>query len=188
DFRRVKAYGQEDDLRLVLDMVINRITWLSSLLSKAYKTQVDLEVQLNVAKSNLTLVIANNEILEDAFKRDNSTSSHDVPPQAALQVVPPPIPPHITKELEGLNADLQKARVVWKTARQEKTNLEAELEALSQALFEESNQMVTMERIKLAIAKEVLKNALQLIEGENHYLRTLRAASEIAVSSPALFE
>ncbi|KXN93322.1 hypothetical protein AN958_00246 [Leucoagaricus sp. SymC.cos] len=76
--RRVKAHGQEDDCRLVLDMVINRITGLPSLLSEAYKTQADLGVQLNVAKSNLALVIANNEILEDAFKRDNSTSSHDV--------------------------------------------------------------------------------------------------------------
>lgn len=50
----------------------------SSLLSEAYKTQADLEVQLNVAKSNLQLVIANNEMLEDALKRDTSGQSKDV--------------------------------------------------------------------------------------------------------------
>ncbi|KXN80865.1 hypothetical protein AN958_07087 [Leucoagaricus sp. SymC.cos] len=287
DARRVKAHGQEDDLRLALDMVINRITELSSLLSEAYKTQADLEVQLNVAKSNLALVIANNEMLEDALKRDNSTSSRDVgwrrrsgkdgdvtgererqsleewqqvvdfpqsdsqpssavnspqianqpaaqesnrffrfrfassssssrpttrpstpsvgsaaspqvPPQAVSPVVSPPIPPHLTKELEGLNAELEKERAARKTAEQEKTNLEAELESLSQALFEEANKMVAAERIKLAVTeeelnelrteKEALKNALRLIEGENHSLRTLRAASEISASSPALLE
>ncbi|KXN81064.1 hypothetical protein AN958_06137 [Leucoagaricus sp. SymC.cos] len=198
DARRVKAHGQEDDLRLALDMVINGITELSSLLSEAYKTQADLEVQLNVAKSNLALVIANNEMLEDALKRDNSTSSRDVPLQAASPVVSPPIPPHFTKELEDLNAELEKERAARKTAEQEKTNLEAELESLSQALFEEANKMVATERIKLAVTeeelselrteKEALKNALRLIEGENHSLRTLRAASEISASSPALLE
>ena len=35
----------------------------STLLSDAYKSQAELEVQLNVAKSNLQLVISNNEML-----------------------------------------------------------------------------------------------------------------------------
>ncbi|KAF9482084.1 hypothetical protein BDN70DRAFT_875551 [Pholiota conissans] len=78
DARRVHADGQEDDLRYALSMVINRVTELSSMLSEAYKTQADLEVQLNVAKSNLQLVIANNEMLEDALKRDTSGQAKDV--------------------------------------------------------------------------------------------------------------
>ncbi|KAF8882712.1 hypothetical protein BD779DRAFT_913025 [Infundibulicybe gibba] len=59
-------------------MVISRVGELSSLLSEAYKVQADLEVQLNVAKSNLQLVISNNEMLEEALKRDNSGRSKDV--------------------------------------------------------------------------------------------------------------
>ncbi|KAF8170833.1 hypothetical protein K438DRAFT_2059669 [Mycena galopus ATCC 62051] len=49
-------------------MIINRVVELSSLLSEAYKSKAELEVQLNVAKSNLQLVIANNEMLEEALK------------------------------------------------------------------------------------------------------------------------
>lgn len=47
-------------------------------MSDAYKTQADLEVQLNVAKSNLQLVIANNEMLEDALKKDTSGQSKNI--------------------------------------------------------------------------------------------------------------
>jgi hypothetical protein len=252
DARRVHAHGQEEDLRLALDMVINRVTELvrllhsfiyyypqrssenqTSLLTEAYKTQADLEVQLNVAKSNLALVIANNEMLEDALKRDTSgTSSRDIgwrrrsgkegeerqsleewqqvpssrastdylpgagtcensqpnstvhspqipnqqsgpgstqeasrffkfrfasssrpttrpstPTLASTgpspQIPPgpspvlPPVPGYITKELEDLNSELQKERSARKAVESEKTNLEAELESLSQALFEE---------------------------------------------------
>jgi hypothetical protein len=50
----------------------------SSMLGEAYKTQAELEVQLNVAKSNLQLVIANNEMLEEALKHDTSGQSKDV--------------------------------------------------------------------------------------------------------------
>jgi len=95
DARRVQSDGQEDDLRCALSMVIKRVTQLvcfepllyetpidqidqSSILSEAYKTQADLEVQLNVAKSNLKLVIANNEMLEDALKQNFSSQSKDV--------------------------------------------------------------------------------------------------------------
>ena len=48
------------------------------MLGEAYKTQAELEVQLNVAKSNLQLVIANNEMLEEALKHDTSGQSKDV--------------------------------------------------------------------------------------------------------------
>ena len=44
------------------------------MLSEVYKTQAELEVQLNVAKSNLKLVTANNEMLEDALKQNVSQS------------------------------------------------------------------------------------------------------------------
>ncbi|RDB16281.1 hypothetical protein Hypma_003048 [Hypsizygus marmoreus] len=78
DARRVHSHGQEEDLRLALNMLIDRLSQLSSMLSEAYKTQADLEVQLNVAKSNLQLVISNNEMLEDALKRDTSGHARDV--------------------------------------------------------------------------------------------------------------
>ncbi|KAF8170825.1 hypothetical protein K438DRAFT_1853317 [Mycena galopus ATCC 62051] len=68
DARRVGSHGQEEDLRSALNMIINRVVELSSLLSEAYKSKAELEVQLNVAKSNLQLVIANNEMLEEALK------------------------------------------------------------------------------------------------------------------------
>lgn len=48
------------------------------MLSEAYKSQADLEVQLNVAKSNLQLVISNNEMLEEALKRDSASHGRDV--------------------------------------------------------------------------------------------------------------
>ena len=50
----------------------------STLLSDAYKSQAELEVLLNVAKSNPHLVISNNEMLEDALRREISTQSRDV--------------------------------------------------------------------------------------------------------------
>ncbi|KAJ7502634.1 hypothetical protein B0H11DRAFT_645317 [Mycena galericulata] len=68
DARRVSSHGQEEDLRSALNMVIDRVTELSTLLSEAYKSTAELELQLNVAKSNLQLVIANNEMLEEALK------------------------------------------------------------------------------------------------------------------------
>ncbi|KAG7098054.1 hypothetical protein E1B28_000028 [Marasmius oreades] len=73
DARRVEAHGQEDDLRMALGMVIKRVGELTSILTEALKTQADLEVQLNVAKSNLKLVISNNEMLEEALR----SSSHN---------------------------------------------------------------------------------------------------------------
>ena len=46
--------------------------------SDAYKSQAELEVQLKVAKSNLQLVISNNEMIEDPLKRESSTQPRDV--------------------------------------------------------------------------------------------------------------
>ena len=44
------------------------------MLSEAYKAQAELEVQLNVTKSNLQLVSANNEMLEEALKQNNAAA------------------------------------------------------------------------------------------------------------------
>jgi len=195
------------------------------MLTDAHQNGADLEVQLNVAKSNLALVIANNEMLEDALKRDNSVNSRDLgwrrrrgkdndvsserpsleewqqfPPEVRLseslpntpvnspqipnhlassghldvnpaqvnrffrfrfasassssnrpptplsatlspQTIPSPsvtfVPPHVSKELEELASELEKERSARKAAERDKATLEAELEALSQALFEE---------------------------------------------------
>ncbi|KAG6831493.1 hypothetical protein H0H87_004911 [Tephrocybe sp. NHM501043] len=78
DARRVHSHGQEEDLRAALGMVVERLGEVSTMLSDAYKTSADLEVQLNVAKSNLALVIANNEMLEDALKQRDSTTQNTV--------------------------------------------------------------------------------------------------------------
>ncbi|KAG6915142.1 hypothetical protein DXG01_013059 [Tephrocybe rancida] len=76
DARRVHSHGQEEDLRAALGMVCERLSGLSTMLGEAYKTSADLEVQLNVAKSNLALVSANNEMLEDALKQRDSTTQN----------------------------------------------------------------------------------------------------------------
>jgi len=235
----------------------------STLLSDAYKSQVELEVQLNVAKSNLQLVISNNEMLEDALKRESSTQSRDVgwrrtsgrddsrsvlersqsvdyaytvetpsppvsantdnrffkfrfnnptappsrpnssarpgtPSSALSSPSMPSLPSHV-RELEEVTAELAKERAAKKTITDEKAALEAELESLSQALFEEvrssamsfiltrshpsqANKMVATERMKRAETeeelkelrqeKEALRSALRLIEGENFTLRS----------------
>ncbi|KAF9466888.1 hypothetical protein BDZ94DRAFT_89126 [Collybia nuda] len=251
DARRVHSHGQEDDLRSALNMVISRVINLSTLLSEAYKSQADLEVQLNVAKSNLQLVISNNEMLEEALKRDSSGHARDVgwrrwsaregeqrrsedrsgedtpsidsgtsSPVSTNQEsrffkfrftgsTPNPgsrpgtpqdakspgfngahhlnspsmssLPPAPSKELEELAAELRKERAARKAVVDEKQALEAELESLSQALFEEANKMVATERIKRAETEEELKeahserealrSALRLLEGENESLR-----------------
>ncbi|KAF8802700.1 hypothetical protein BYT27DRAFT_7226282 [Phlegmacium glaucopus] len=251
DARRVHSHGQEEDLRSALIMVINRVSELSSLLNDAYKAKADLEVELNVAKSNLKLVIANNEMLEDALKRDSGqskdvgwrrTSARDgeprsqrgsldrstsadyaplptelsptnsgTPPQSsdnrffkfrfssaspstrpgtptqgitAHHLNSPSMPSLSSlrmKEVEELTAELEKERVARKTIADEKAALENELESLSQALFEEANNMVATERKmraeteeelkELRQEKEALRSALRLIDGENTTLR-----------------
>ncbi|KAJ3492577.1 hypothetical protein NLJ89_g11204 [Agrocybe chaxingu] len=93
-----------------------------------------------------------------------------------------------TKELEDLTAELEKEKAARKKIAEEKAALEAELESLSQALFEEANNMVATERKmraeseeelrELRQEKEALRSALRVIEGENTHLR------ESALSSP----
>ncbi|KAJ6594853.1 hypothetical protein B0H19DRAFT_1366609 [Mycena capillaripes] len=231
DARRVGSHGQEEDLRSALNMVINRVVELSSMLSEAYKNQAELELQLNVAKSNLQLVIANNEMLEEALKsgngRDvgwrrasgtrsseqterpvsldspNSTNANEsptdgsnnsrffktffngrpgTPTQQQVHLTSPSMPSlHSGQEEDTLSAALQAARASAEKARQDaererqlairerkaadkaradaaaaardKIALEAEIESLSQALFEEANKMVATERMRRAEAE-----------------------------------
>ncbi|KAF9261286.1 hypothetical protein L218DRAFT_1001798 [Marasmius fiardii PR-910] len=307
DARRVEQHGQEDDLRMALGMVIKRVTELTTLLTEALKTQADLEVQLNVAKSNLKLVISNNEMLEEALKasshnpkdvgwrRGSQTSlpSHTPspapspaspapsspesprnppPPSTPLSPSVPPAEnrffkfrfsssstnlsnsggtsphphphphthghPHspytnnhhthlssssmsslhsssshhtqiddlesklesLQKQLSSLQSDLSKTQstlsqetALKKSAILAKTQLEEELESLTQSLFEEANQMVKTERIKRAETeeelkevreqKEALKKALGVVERE---VVGLRSRGSSVTNSPEM--
>lgn len=205
------------------------------MLKEAYKAQTDLQTELTLAKSNLQMALANNEMLEDALKRDpghskdvgwrrmsareqslkaeaeaerrrstdsltsteysasptlsqpspapdqspvaprsatmpspapstenrffrfrfgngsNATSSHPSSPRLSAGQSPVLNGSHLTsaslpslvppkdwdKELEDLKHQLEAERQAHKTACDAKTALEAELESLSQALFEE---------------------------------------------------
>lgn len=177
------------------------------MLSDAYRTNADLEVQLNVSKSNLTLITANNEMLEDALKQRDATtqnlgwrrtsarahSTDDVlqssggdrtptsavepsvtqensrffkfrftqgsgssstgtsrpgtpgasPAMSAASLNSPSTPAFGTVSLKDrereiqLEKELEKERKACEEAKNAKRALEAELESLSQALFEE---------------------------------------------------
>ena len=48
------------------------------MLKEAYKVQTDMQTELTLAKSNLQLALANNEMLEDALKRDGAGHARDV--------------------------------------------------------------------------------------------------------------
>ncbi|TFK53817.1 hypothetical protein OE88DRAFT_1643478 [Heliocybe sulcata] len=72
DARRVCSHGQEEDLKYALEKTTRRIEELTSLLKEAYQAQTDLQTELTLAKSNLQLALSNNEMLEDALKRDPS--------------------------------------------------------------------------------------------------------------------
>ncbi|KAH9957317.1 hypothetical protein BC827DRAFT_1226223 [Russula dissimulans] len=86
-------------------------------------------------------------------------------------VTPPTV---VNSELEELREQLLIEKGKSEKITREKSELESELESLSQALFEEANQMVKVERIKRAEAedelkevhaeKDALKAALRLIE------------------------
>ncbi|OCB90433.1 hypothetical protein A7U60_g2354 [Sanghuangporus baumii] len=78
DMRRVQAYGQEEDLKEALGKMIGRVEELSSMLNQAQKSQTEFETQLKLAKSNLQLALANNEMLEDALRRESAIGSKDV--------------------------------------------------------------------------------------------------------------
>ncbi|KAG2111139.1 uncharacterized protein F5147DRAFT_97677 [Suillus discolor] len=280
DAWRVHSHGQEEDLRYALDRVIKRVEELSSLLKIAYKTQAELETSLSVAKSNLQLMMSNNEMLEEALKRETPCSAKDVgwrrwsareaqnmqrvseeyrksldygplnelgapshpasPPSVVVNnTEPSPTTPspatsstasqnnqegrffrfrfnsgskppvvnsiqqhssHLTspslptlvastreKELLELQEQLERERLAHTLANAEKAAIEAELESLSQALFEEANKMVATERIKRAeteeelqevrLEKDALKEALRLIEGENGRLRGVQSSA-----------
>ncbi|KAG1890129.1 hypothetical protein F4604DRAFT_1708789 [Suillus subluteus] len=275
DAWRVHSHGQEEDLRYALDRVIKRVEELSSLLKIAYKTQAELETSLSVAKSNLQLMMSNNEMLEEALNRETPSSAKDVgwrrwsareaqnmqrvseeecrrsldygplnesgapshpantPSIAVNGIEPSPTTSspatssatsqnnqegrffgfrfnsgskspaahsiqkhtsHLTspslptliastreKELLELREQLERERLAHTLATAEKAAIEAELESLSQALFEEANKMVATERIKrveteeelqeVRLEKDALKEALRLIEVENGRLR-----------------
>ncbi|KAI6131604.1 hypothetical protein EDD16DRAFT_1537505 [Pisolithus croceorrhizus] len=275
DVRRVRSQGQEEDLRHALECVIRRVEELSSLLKMAYKTQSELETQLNLAKSNLQLVISNNEMLEEALRRETPCSAKDVgwrrwsarevqnlqntvedrpksldygalnesgrpsiPPSATTLSVngahqpadipdtsglqprtpltsqesrffrfmlgsglkSPPVASHLTspslpslisdtreRELRDLQSKYECERQAHQTIAAEKAALEAELESLSQALFEEANKMVAAERIRRAETeeelqearreKDALREALRVVEGENGQLRSANITS-----------
>ncbi|KAH9949032.1 hypothetical protein B0H21DRAFT_165737 [Amylocystis lapponica] len=280
DIRRVNAQGQEEDLRFALTRMISRVEELTSMLKDAYKAQTDMQTELTLARSNLQLALANNEMLEDALKRDAAGSARDIgwrrwsakeqkereaeedrrrsidspgfdtgfpspaipsahpspaiasPHPRSATIASPSAPDnrffnklrfgggtpttqgfpasprlpsasgrqspsvngqfhasHLTsaslpslvaprdrdKELEDLAAELKREREARKVALQAKETLEAELESLSQALFEEANKMVSTERRKLAetedelrearAEREALRSALRLVEG-----------------------
>ncbi|KAI0358716.1 hypothetical protein OH77DRAFT_1209569 [Trametes cingulata] len=286
DIKRVHAQGQEEDLRYALNRTITRIEELTSMLREAYKAQTDLQTELTLAKSNLQLALANNEMLEDALRRDPG-SSRDVgwrrmsareqslkaeaeadrrrstdsltsaehsptlphpspgaehspmPPRSATAPSPAPSAEnrffrfrfgngstssashpssprmsgtqspslngsHLTsaslpslvpakdyeKELEELHQQLEKERKAHKAADEAKAALEAELESLSQALFEEANKMVATERMKRAETEEALREAREQGEALKNVLRLVerdsaRASTSSDASRPA---
>ncbi|KAH8107694.1 hypothetical protein BXZ70DRAFT_997414 [Cristinia sonorae] len=287
DIRRVHTHGQEEDLKMALSRTITRVEELSSLLKEAYRVQTDLQTELTLAKSNLQLALANNEMLEDALNRDVPGSSKDVgwrrwgakeqkeremdsrrsidsshsldvsPAQspipgsatpadgrffkfrfgsgatsasAASSTFPSPTTrfpasprlgevksasasgqfhsSHLTsaslpslipdreKEFETLTAELEKEKKAHAAASAAKEALEAELESLSQALFEEANKMVATERMKLAdreeelretqAEKEALRSALKLLEQERRAsMRQADLDEDDRISSPS---
>ncbi|KAF9066438.1 hypothetical protein BDP27DRAFT_1330517 [Rhodocollybia butyracea] len=81
DLRRVHAHGQEDDLRMALERCMGRVEEFLTLLTSAYTTFADLRIELDVTRSNLQMITANNEMLEDALKNLSSqrgTNPRDV--------------------------------------------------------------------------------------------------------------
>ncbi|KAI1794242.1 hypothetical protein LXA43DRAFT_167125 [Ganoderma leucocontextum] len=279
DTRRVHSQGQEEDLRYALSRTINRIEELTSMLKEAYKAQTDLQTELTLAKSNLQMALANNEMLEDALKRDHPGHSKDVgwrrmsareqnlkveaeaerrrstdslatdssssptpsqPPSAVEHspvvprsaTMPSPAPSsntenrffrfrfgngssstsrpssprlsagqspmlngsHLTsaslpslvtpsdreKEIEELQHRLEVERKAHKDASDAKNALEAEIESLSQALFEEANKMVATERMKLAETEEQLREAREQGEALKNVLRLFERDTDAA--------
>ncbi|KAI0338274.1 hypothetical protein BDW22DRAFT_1363153 [Trametopsis cervina] len=259
DIRRVHSQGQEEDLRMALSRTISRVEELSSMLKEAYKVQTDLQTELTLAKSNLQLALANNEMLEDALRRDGPGHSKDVGwrrwsakeqrereaadsrrqstdsigsvdiiapspllPQASPSItsaaeprffkfrfgsstpgtqsprMPGSMSPiingqmhaaHLTsaslpslvpardkeKEVEDLTTQLEEEKQKHRAAQKAKEALEAELESLSQALFEEANKMVAMERMKLAETEDELKEAQAEKEALRSALRLMQS-------------
>ncbi|KAI6033225.1 hypothetical protein F5J12DRAFT_799566 [Pisolithus orientalis] len=268
DVGRVHSQGQEEDLRHALERVIKRVEELSSLLKVAYKTQSNLETQLNLAKSNLQLVISNNEMLEEALRRETPCSARDVgwrrwsarevqnlqktvedrpksldcgalnesgkpsvpssattltangaqqpdgiPATSGVQprtpmtsqesrflrfmlgsgLKSPPVASHLTspslpslvsdtkeREFQDLQYKYECERQAHQTIAAEKAALEAELESLSQALFEEKRNFK-----KQCREKDALREALRVVEGENGQLpQSLEVPENPVVNQP----
>ncbi|KAJ3808447.1 hypothetical protein F5876DRAFT_78728 [Lentinula aff. lateritia] len=79
DLRRVHAHGQEDDLRMALDRCMGRVGELVGLLAAAYLALTDVRVELDVTRSNLQMITANNDMLEDALK--SMSNKHGTDPR-----------------------------------------------------------------------------------------------------------
>ncbi|KAJ3928973.1 MAG: hypothetical protein NXY57DRAFT_1041195 [Lentinula lateritia] len=79
DLRRVHAHGQEDDLRMALDRCMGRVGELVGLLAAAYSALTDVRVELDVTRSNLQMITANNDMLEDALK--SMSNKHGTDPR-----------------------------------------------------------------------------------------------------------
>ena len=48
------------------------------MLTQALRTQTELETSLKLARSNMQLALANNQMLEEALRRENASGSKDV--------------------------------------------------------------------------------------------------------------
>jgi hypothetical protein len=96
DIKRVHTQGQEEDLKMALGRAITRIEELVScrpcyilhradellyqlsMLMEQYTVQTEIQTELTLSKSNLQLALANNEMLEEALKRDTSGRGKDL--------------------------------------------------------------------------------------------------------------
>jgi len=102
DFKRVHDQGQEEDLRMALSRTITKVEELvrrcifgrpsfiawplltreihplrqSTFLIEHYKAHTELQTELTLCKSNLTMAQANNEMLEDALRRDSARAKN----------------------------------------------------------------------------------------------------------------
>ncbi|KAG8778992.1 hypothetical protein FRC16_003547 [Serendipita sp. 398] len=74
----VASANRDDEVRDALGRMIARVDELAQLLRNALKAQTDLENTLTVTRSNLALALSNNEMLEEALKRDASGRRVDV--------------------------------------------------------------------------------------------------------------
>lgn len=68
DLRRVHAHGQEDDLKMALNRCMNRVGEVVGLLRDAYVVLSEMQIEIDVTRSNLQMIEKNNEMLEDALK------------------------------------------------------------------------------------------------------------------------
>jgi len=176
---------------------------------------------------------ANNEMLEDALRRDSvrarnvgwgrlavSPTIHppqgqegkffkfrfgNTTPSSSSGVASPNgvYPSHLSsaslpslssskdEEIEKLTLELTKQKRECQTALEEKKKVEDELESLSQALFEEANNMVAQERMKaadleaelreFASEREAMKLAMKILEEENQRFRSVLASASQVV-------